>query len=60
MFCNMFSFYVDELLPTFSQVLEKKWVYNGAVHWLCIDFKKADHSVRKEVLCNVFIEFGIL
>jgi hypothetical protein len=56
----MFSFYGDELLPTFSQILEKKWVYTGAVRGLCIDFKKADHSVRKEVLYKVFIEFGIL
>jgi len=55
----MFSFYCDELLPTFSQMLEKKWVHTGAVHGLCIDFKKADYSVKKEVLCNVFIAFGI-
>ena len=56
----MYSFYGDKLLPAFSQILEKKWVYSGTVHGLCIDFKKADHSVRKEVLYNVFIEFDIL
>jgi hypothetical protein len=37
----------------------KKWEYNGAVHHLCIDFRKAYDSVRREVLCNVLIEFGI-
>jgi len=26
---------------------------------LCIDFKKAYDSVRREVLCNILIEFGI-
>jgi len=29
------------------------------VHQLFIDFKKAYDSVRREVFCNVFIEFGI-
>jgi hypothetical protein len=29
MFCNKFGFYGDELLPTFSQILEKKM----GVHW---------------------------
>jgi len=41
------------------QILEKKWEYNEAVHQLFIDFKKAYDSVRKEVLYNTFIEFGI-
>jgi hypothetical protein len=39
--------------------LEKKWEYNGAVHQLFIDFKKAYDSVRREVLYNVLTEFGI-
>jgi len=30
-----------------------------AVHQLFIDFKKAYDSVRREVLCNILIEFGI-
>lgn len=60
MFCNIFSFYGDELLPRFSEIRDKKWIYIGALHGLCIDFIKADHSVRKEVLFNVFTEFGIL
>jgi hypothetical protein len=41
------------------QVLEKKWEYNEAVHQLFIDFKKAYDSVRREVLYNILIEFGI-
>jgi hypothetical protein len=41
------------------QILEKKWEYNGSVHQLFIDFKKAYDSVRGEVLYNILIEFGI-
>ena len=41
------------------QMLEKKWEYNEAVHQLFIDFKKAYDSVRREVLYNILIEFGI-
>jgi sorting nexin-29 len=41
------------------QILEKKWEYNGTVHQLFIDFKKAYDSVRSEVLYNILIEFGI-
>jgi hypothetical protein len=46
MFCN-------------RQILEKKWEYNEAVHQLFIDFKKAYDSLRREVLHNILIEFGI-
>jgi hypothetical protein len=42
------------------QILEKKLEYNGTVHQLCIDFKKAYDSVRREVLYSILIEFGIL
>ena len=42
-----------------SQILEKKWEYNEAVHQLFIDLKKAYDSVRREVLNNILIEFGI-
>jgi hypothetical protein len=31
------------------QVLEKKWEYNGTVHQLFIDFKKAYDSVKRDV-----------
>jgi len=41
------------------QTLEKKWEYNEAVHQLFIDFKKAYDSVRREVLYNILIEFGV-
>jgi hypothetical protein len=41
------------------QILEKKCEYNGIVHQLFIYFKKAYDSVRREVLYNILIEFGI-
>jgi hypothetical protein len=41
------------------QILEKKWEYNGAVHQLFRNFKKAYDSVRREVLYTILIEFGI-
>jgi hypothetical protein len=36
------------------------WEYNGKVHHLFIDFKKAYDSIRREILYNNIIEFGIL
>ena len=33
--------------------------YNGTVHQLFIDFKKAYDSVKREDLCNILTEFGI-
>jgi hypothetical protein len=41
------------------QVLKEKWEYNGTVHQLFIDFKKAHDSVRREILYNILIEFRI-
>ena len=41
-----------------QQILEKKWQYNGIVHQLFIDFKKAQ-TVKREVLYNIINEFGI-
>jgi hypothetical protein len=41
------------------QILEKKWEYNETVHQLFIDFNKAYDSVRREVLYNILIAFGI-
>jgi hypothetical protein len=48
-----------DLIFCIRQVLEKKWEYNEAVHQLFIDFKKAYDSVRREVLYNILIEFGV-
>jgi hypothetical protein len=42
-----------------QQKLEKKWEYNGTVHQLFIDFKKAYNSVRRDVLYSILIEFGM-
>jgi len=41
------------------QILEKKWEYNGTIHQLFIDFKKACGSLKRVSLCNIFIELGI-
>jgi hypothetical protein len=37
----------------------KKWEYNETVHQLFVDFKKAYDSVRRELLYNILIEFGV-
>jgi hypothetical protein len=42
-----------------QQILQKKWEYNGTVNQLFIDFKKAYDSVKREVLYNILLEFGI-
>ena len=41
------------------QILQKKWEYNEAVPQFFIDFKSAHDSVRREVLYDIFIGFGI-
>jgi sorting nexin-29 len=48
----------DEIF-SIRQILEKKWEYNGTVHQLFIDYKKAYDSVRREVLYKILIEFRI-
>ncbi|KAJ4427612.1 hypothetical protein ANN_25260 [Periplaneta americana] len=46
-------------LPTVVvDIMEKKWEYK-TVHQLFIDFKKAYDSVKREVLYDILIEFGI-
>jgi hypothetical protein len=40
-------------------ILANKWEYNETVHQLFIDFKKVYDSMRREVLYNILIEFGI-
>jgi hypothetical protein len=52
----------DQRLARFSasgRYLRKKWEYNGTVYQLLIDFKKANDSIRKEVIYNILVEFGI-
>jgi hypothetical protein len=39
-------------------ILEEKWEYNGTLHQLFIDFKKAYGSVKREVLYNILLGFG--
>jgi hypothetical protein len=41
------------------QLLEAKWEYNETVHQVFVDFKKAYDSIRRQVLYNILIEFGI-
>jgi hypothetical protein len=41
------------------QILEKQWEYNGMVRQLFIHFKKAYDSVKREVLYNILLEFGV-
>jgi len=41
------------------QILEKKWECNEAVRQQFIDIKKSYDSVRREVLYNILIAFGI-
>jgi hypothetical protein len=39
--------------------MEKKWEYNGTVHQVFIDFRKAYNSVTRQALYSILIEFGI-
>jgi hypothetical protein len=41
------------------QILKKKWQYEGTLHQLFIFLKKAYYLVKKEILCNILIEFGM-
>jgi hypothetical protein len=38
---------------------QKRWEFNGAVDQEILDFKKVYDSVRREVLYNILIDFGI-
>jgi hypothetical protein len=56
-FINMDLDATGQLL-SILQILEKKWEYTEAKLQLFIDFKNS-YSVRREVLYNILIEFGI-
>jgi len=47
------------IYSAFVKYLRRKWEYNEAAHQLFVDFKKPYYSVRREVLYNILIEFGI-
>jgi hypothetical protein len=48
----------DQLLIRYF-AFDRYWTKNGTVHQLFINFKKVYDSVRKEVLYNLLIEFGV-
>jgi len=39
--------------------LKKKWEYNGTLHQLFIDFKKAYDSIKREKLYSILTRFEI-
>ena len=47
------------IYSAFVKYLRKKWEYEVAAHQLFIYVKNACVSVRREVLRNILIEFGI-
>jgi len=47
------------IYSAFVKYLKKKREYNEVVHLLFIDFKNAYDLVKREVLYNIVIEFGI-
>ncbi|PSN43800.1 hypothetical protein C0J52_15500 [Blattella germanica] len=49
---------IDQIF-SLRQILEKKWEYNGTVHQLYIDFKKAYDSIKREKLYRILMNFGI-
>ncbi|KAJ4426333.1 hypothetical protein ANN_27147, partial [Periplaneta americana] len=50
----------SRILSSHQELPVEKWKYKGTVHQLFIDFKKAYDSVKREVLYDILIEFGIL
>jgi hypothetical protein len=58
---NVGSDVIGELLIRFSAFVRrwrKKWEFE-TLHQLFIDFRKAYDSVRRKVLYNILIEFGV-
>jgi hypothetical protein len=53
----------DQPVIRFSAIVRywrKKWKYNETVYQIFTGFKKACDSVKREVLYNILIEFGVL
>jgi hypothetical protein len=51
---NLVFFKMFVFTLRFLKMLETKWEYNETVH-----FKKAYDSVRRKVLYNILIKFGV-
>jgi hypothetical protein len=58
---NVGSIIIDLLPISFlhSAGTGDKRDYNGLVHQLFMDFKKAYDTVKREVLYNILLEFGV-
>jgi hypothetical protein len=56
-FINLDFYAIGQLLIIYSVFFN--WKYKEEVHQLFIDFRKACDSVRREVMYNILIEFGI-
>ena len=53
----------NQLLTIYStsvKYLREKWEYSQAVRQLFIDFKKAYDPVRRDAVCRILIEYGIV
>jgi hypothetical protein len=42
-----------------SDTVEKKWEYDETIHQIFVNIQKAYGSVRRDVLNNILIEFGV-
>jgi hypothetical protein len=53
--------YIGQTLDHFAHIIQglPALAYNGMVHQLFVDFKKAYDSVKTDVLYNILLEFGI-
>jgi len=54
---SLFSLLI--IYSAFVKYLRNKWEYSEAVHQLFAGVKKAYDSVRRDVLYNILIGFGI-
>lgn len=51
----------DQLWSDILHLLDtkQKWDYSETVHQQIIDFKKTYDTVRRGILCNIFIQFSV-